>query len=158
MGAIGQWVKNQAGRAIDQVQNFGDRFRGTVSNVQGYAGSLFTVAKNGESFVGLNYASIDAIRSAIRTYVNGIQQEVAKLNTDASTDNALKGEVVAATKEYVKAVSDVANAYVSALLAYSDRMYEYGEEYKSSDQKLQTNVSSEAQSLASSADTYTEQH
>ena len=158
MGAIGQYIKNQAGRAIDKVQNFGDKFRGTISNVQGYAGTAFTVAKNGETFVGLNYSSIGTIREAIRTYVNGVQEEVAKLNTEANTDNALKGEVVTATKEYVQAVSDVAKAYVSSLLAYSDRMYEYGEEYKKSDTTLSQDVSQEASGLSSGVETYTEQH
>lgn len=158
MGAIGQYIKNQAGRAIDKVQNLGDKFRGTISTVQGYTGAAFQVAKNGETFVGLNYASIETIRSAIRTYVKGIQEEIQKLNTEANTNNALKGEIVAATKEYVQAVSDVANAYVSSLLAYSDRMYEYGEEYKKSDTALQQNVHQEATGLASNVDVYTEQH
>lgn len=158
MGAIQQYVKNQAGRAWDQIQNFSDKFQAARSRVQGYLGTAFEVAKNGETFVGLQYSSIEKIRTAIRTYVTNVQNEVAKLNTEASNDNAVKGEVADATKAYVKAVSDVAQAYVSALLAYSDRMYEYGEEYKKSDTTLASNVNEEATALANSAETYTEKY
>lgn len=158
MGAIGQWAKNQAARAYDSVQNLGDRFQAAIGKVQGYLGTAFETAKNGAAFVGLQYSSIASIRSAIRTYVTNVQNEVAKLNTDASNSNALKGEIADAANQYVKAVSDVAQAYVSSLLAYSDRMYEYGEEYKKNDQTLSSSVTEEASALASSAESYTEKY
>ena len=158
MGAIGQWVKNQASRAWDSVQNIGDKFSTAIGKVQGYVGTAFEVAKNGSTFVGLQYSSIGTIRSAIRNYVTGVQKVLADLNTKASNKNALKGEVAAAADAYVKAVSDVAQAYVSALLAYSDRMYEYGEEYKKADTNLASTVSEEASALSSSAETYQEKY
>lgn len=158
MGAIDQYIRNQASKAIDSVQNFGDKLSSIVSRVQGYTGAAFTVAKNGETFVGLQYSQIEPIRSAIRTYTTNVQNEVAKLNTDASNSSALKGEVAQAANSYVQAVSEVAKAYVSALLAYSDRMYEYGESYKQSDTNLASNVSEEASALSGSVETYTEKY
>ncbi len=158
MGAIDKFVKNAAGRAIDSIQSFGDKLTGIVSRVQGYVGTAFEVAKNGETFVGMKYSEIPTIRAAIRTYVTNVQNEVAKLNTDASNNNALKGEVASAANAYVKSVSDVAQAYVSSLLAYSDKMYEYGENYKASDTNLASNVSEEASALAGSAESYTEKY
>ena len=158
MGAIEKFVKNQAGRAIDKVQSFTDTIKSSLGRVQGYMGTAMEVAKNGETFVGLQYSSIGTIRSAIRNYVTGVQKVLADLNTKASNKNALKGEVAAAADAYVKAVSDVAQAYVSALLAYSDRMYEYGEEYKKADTNLASTVSEEASALSSSAETYQEKY
>ena len=52
----------------------------------------------------------------------------------------------------------MAEKFVSSLLAYSDKMYEYGESYKKNDATLATNVSDEATSLSSSAEEYTEKY
>ena len=157
MGII-QKAQNAIGKAWDSVQNLGDKFKGIIGRVQGFVGTAFEVVKNGSTFVGLSYSQIEPIRASIRTYVTNVQNEIAKLNTDVSNSNALKGESAAACTQYVKAVSDVAQAYVSALLAYSDKMYEYGEAYKKNDANLSSNISEEATALASSAEVYTEKY
>lgn len=158
MGAIGQWAKNQASKAYDSVQNMGDKFQTSIGKVQGYLGTAFETAKNGAAFVGLQYSAIPTIRASIGTYVSKVQTEIAKLNTDASNSNALKGEVASAANQYVKAVSDVASAYVSSLLAYSDRMFEYGEEYKKADTELASTVAEEATGMTNDAQVYTEKY
>ena len=158
MGVIEKFVRNTGERAADTVRNFGDKLKTVVSKVHGYCGTAFEVAKNGSTFVGMKYDEIASIRAAIRTYVTNVQKEVDKLNTEAVNSNALRGEVAAAANSYVKAVSDVANAYVSSLLAYSDKMYEYGENYKQSDTNLSSNVSEEAALFAGSAEIYTEKY
>lgn len=158
MGAIGKYVSNEIGRGIDTIHNIEDRFKQAVSSVLGYVGTAFEVAKNGETFVGLQYSQIEPIRESIRAYVAGIQSVLDKLNEHATIDNAIRGEAQAATKEYVKAVAEVAKAYTSALLAYSDKMYEYGEAYKANDTSLQSNIKDEASALSSTAEVYTEKH
>lgn len=162
MGMIEKYVVNHANRAIDKVQNFGDKMSSILSKVQGYAGTAFEVAKNGETFVGINYGEVPNIRAAIKQYVLDIQTVLAKLNTEATTDNAIKGtELVKSVAAYVKAVDDVSSAYVSSLLAYSDKMYEYanGSEtgtkgMKQNEASLAENVASEASDLASQAEVY----
>ena len=165
MGVIEKYVVNQASKAIDKVQGFGDKLTELCNRVQGYAGTAFEVAKNGSTFVGIQYTAVPGIRTAIRNYVTNVQTELDKLNTEASSANALKGEdVVAAAAAYVKAVDDVAKAYTSSLLAYSDKMYEYafGEDGKGGLQAAQANLASnvtdEADKLSSSVETYTLKH
>ena len=158
MGAIEKFVKNQAGRAIDKVQSFTDTIKSSLGRVQGYMGTAMEVAKNGETFVGLQYSAIPSIRTSIRTYVTNIQNELANLHTSISNSNALKGEVAAAAQKYVEAVSKVADAYATSLLAYSDKMYEYGEAYKASDTTLASSVTDEAAALDGSSESYTEQY
>ena len=75
-----------------------------------------------------------------------------------SPDKALKGNIAPAASAYVKAVTDVAEAYVSALLAYSDKMYEYGDAMKKNDASLTSNVKDEASALASSVEKYVEKY
>lgn len=161
MGAIEKFVRNAAGRAIDKVQNIGDRFTSMINRVQGYVGTAFEVAKNGETFVGINYSEVPNIRAAISTYVSNVQTELGKLNTEASSSNAIKGEdVTNAVTAYVAAVDKVARAYVSSLLAYSDKMYEYangGDGSKGMQQHqatLSENVSAEAKALTNDIEEY----
>lgn len=158
MGYIDKFVKNEANRAIDQVQNFVDKLGASVSRVNGFLGTAFESLKSGESFVGLQYSSIESIRGAIRTYVTNVRNVVDKLNSEASNDNAIKGEAAAAAKTYVQTISKMAEQFVSQLLAYSDKMYEYGEAYKKNDTTLAQNISDEATSLSSSVEEYTEKY
>ena len=157
MGLI-EKAKIAIGKATDAINTLKDNAKAALGKVQGFVGSMFEVVKNGSTFVGLNYGSIESIRGAIRGYVGNIQAEVAKINSDLSVDNALKGEMAAATKEYVKAVTDVADAFVSALLAYSDKMYEYGEAMKQNDSTLSSSIKEEAVALSSSAEKYVEKY
>lgn len=157
MGLIDK-VRLGLGKAVDAVKNLKDKFTAAIGKVQGFVGSCFEVARNGSTFTGINYDSIDKIRGSIRTYVTKIQNELAKINSDLSPDKALKGDIAPAASAYVKAVTDVADAYVSALLAYSDKMYEYGEAFKKNDASLTSNVKDEASALASSTEKYTEKY
>lgn len=158
MGLI-EKAKIFVGKATDALSNLKDKFTASVQKVQGYLGSQFEAAANGSTFAGINYGSIDKIRSAIRTYVTKIQNELAKINSDLSPDKALKGDIAPAASAYVKAVTDVAEAYVSALLAYSDKMYEYGEAYKSSDTNVSSSLNEEASAMSATAgETYVEKY
>lgn len=157
MGTI-EKAKFQIGKAWDNVQNLGDSFKGALGKVNGYVGTAFEVAKNGSTFIGINYSQIEPIRDSIRVYVAGIQAEVAKLNTEISNTNALKGQVAVDTKLYVEAVSKAANDYVSALKAYSVQMHDYGEAFKSNEANLSQNIADEAKALASSTEEYVEKY
>lgn len=157
MGVIDK-VRLGVGKASEWMSSLKDKFTSSVNKVQGFFGSVFEVAKNGSTFTGIRYDAIDQIRGSIRTYVTKIQNELAKINSDLSPDKALKGDIAQATKAYVKAVTDVADAYVSSLLAYSDKMYEYGEAFRKNDAALSSNVSEEASALSSSAERYVEKY
>lgn len=148
----------QGENARDKRLNFNDKLNATLSRITGYVGTAFEVAANGGTFIGLNYQKVEPIRTAIRDYVKAVQDVLSDLNTEATTKNALKGDIAVSAAKYVKAVSDVANAYVSALLAYSDKMYDYGMQIAANDQTLKKEVDDEANALTSDAEAYTEQH
>lgn len=158
MSIIDKFVNTVTGsRAWDAAQGVGDRITSLVQGIQGYAGGLITSIQNGSPFVGMNYEQIPNVRQAIREYVTAIQTAADELNTGADVTVGVRGEIVEATKSYVQAVKDVCDAYVSQLLAYSDKMQEYYEAYAKSDETLSGNVSQEATELSGSVDTYTEQ-
>lgn len=158
MSIIDKFVNRvQGGRAFDTVQGVGDRISSVVQGVQGYAGGLISTIQNGSPFVGMNYDQIPNVRESIREYVKAIQTAADELNTSAEVNQGVRGEIVEATKQYVQAVKEVCDAYASQLLAYSDKMQEYYENYQSADTNLTENVTSEATQLSGSVETYTEQ-
>ena len=150
----------QGSRATDVIQGTFDWVSGVRSSVQGWAGALFTTAANGSNFVGMNYNEVPNIRESIRQYVKNIQSVADGLNTDADANQAVHGEISEETKKYLNAIKDITDAYVSTLLVYSDKMYEYYEAYGKNDTQLSQNVSEEAKSLESNAQssTYTEKY
>lgn len=157
MGTI-EKVRLSLGKASDSMKNLKDRFSSAINRVQGFLGTTLEVAKNGSTFVGIDYSKEENIRGAIRSYVNKIQNEVAKINTDLSPAKALKGEIALEASEYVRAVTQVAEAYVSSLLAYSDKMHEYVLAFQENDDKLASNVKEETAALSSSAEKYVEKY
>lgn len=146
----------QGSKAIDKIQSATEWASGAANTVQGWAGTIFSVASNGSTFVGMNYQAVPTIREAIRAYVKNIQDVADGLNTDADANQAVHGEISEATKKYLVAIKAVTDAYVSNLLIYSDKMQEYYEAYAKSDTQLSGNVADEASGLQSQATNYTE--
>lgn len=153
---IDKYMKKELGSGYTEMTEVGDQISQIQSETVGYNG--WFKAMTMPDFVGLDYSQINPIRESIRTYVKNIQKTLDKLNEKASLKNAIKGEAAKATKEYVKAVCDIARAYASTLLSYSDKMYEYGEEYKRNDTTLQETLSKGASQISSQAKDYTEKH
>lgn len=145
--------------ALNAIKSGYDKVKTGLSSVQGWAGAAVNTASKGSTFVGMDYTKVDTIRGAIRDYVKGIQDIADKLNTDADPSNALKGEVVEKTKAYLSSVDQMVKAYISTLLAYSDKMAEYAEAYGKSDTSLASDVSDAASEMTSAAEQvqYTEQ-
>lgn len=160
MGLISKFQNAVSGsKAIDAVQSAGDWISSAKSTVQGWAGTAYTVASNGSTFVGMNYNAVPTIRDAIRAYVKNIQTVADGLKTDAEASQAVHGDIVKSTQDYLAAIKEITDSYVSTLLVYSDKMQEYYEAYAKSDTSLASSVGDEARSLTSNATTqkYTEQ-
>lgn len=160
MGIIQKFTNALAGsRAIDLINLRNDKLRGIGSAILGWAGAIKDSVANGSPFIGLDYNQVPQIRDAIRQYVKDIQNAADEFNDSADAERAVKGEVVAATKQYVKSIKEVLDAYITGLLVYSDKMQEYYEAYKKSDTTLSDDVSQEASALTNKAAdlTYTEQ-
>lgn len=157
-GTVAGIATTTGGTAREKITNYKDKMTASLSRVQGYLGTVFEVAGNGSTFVGLNYNRVEPIRTAIREYVKAVQDVLSELNTEVSTTNALKGQIAVSAVEYVKAVSDVANAFVSALLAYSDKMFEHATQMVANDELLKKDVSDEAKALTNDVEVYKEVH
>lgn len=144
-------------RAGTQLKTMGQSVLDTFKGITGrYAGALGSTLLTGD-FVGMDYSRVPIIRASIRDYVTSIKTELEKLNTEAETSNAFKGQIESAVKEYVLAINTAANAYVSQLLQYSDKMQEVYEKYVQHEQELSQQVKSQGTELSQSVTEYTEQ-
>ncbi len=161
MGTIQKFTNTISSNSAKSLIESGlEKMKSGLSTIQGWAGAAVNTASKGSTFVGMDYTQVDTIRDAIRTYVKNIQAIADYLNTDADPSKALKGDVEAAVKSYLSNMKQEMDAFISALLAYSDKMFEYAEAYKASEKSLTSDVNDAAQAAASVAEqtTYTEQH
>lgn len=166
MGGLTKYFANNVSKAGDAIRTIGDVFKAGLSRIQGYGGTLIDSISTGGTFVGINYNEIPNMRAAIRNYVTEIQKVLDKLNTQASSDNALKGEeLTAAVQKYINAVDKCAKAYVSSLLAYSDQMYEVqhggdtiSKGVENYSEQLASDVTNEADALSSDIEEYKEKY
>lgn len=161
MGTIQQFRNAiQSNTARSTIEAGLERARDGLNAIQGWAGAAVSYASKGSAFVGMDYTKVDSIREAIRTYVKNIQAIADYLNTDADPSKALKGEVEGAVKTFLTNMKQEVDAFISTLLAYSDKMFEYAEAYGKSDQSLTSDINDAATEAASVAEqtTYTEQH
>lgn len=161
MGTIQKFTNAlQSNSARSTIEAGLDKMKSGLSAIQGWAGTAVNTASKGSTFVGMDYTKVDTIRDAIRTYVKNIQAIADYLNTDADPSKALKGEVEGAVKTYLSNMKQEMDAFISALLAYSDKMFEYAEAYRKSEQSLTSDINDAATAAASVAEqtTYTEQH
>lgn len=134
MSVIDEFVKSSAKGLISNSKSLSIEFATKINRIQGYVGTSFEVAKNGETFFGIEHTEVSNIRAAIKEYVTKLQNELSDLNTKSLDLNNIKDDVITTTvTSYVKAVDDVVEAYVSALLSYSNKMYKYV--YKVGDNK-----------------------
>lgn len=166
MGGLTKYVGNMGSHVGDGIRTFGDNLKSLISRIEGYGGSLYETAANGGSFIGINYNEIENMRIAVRNYVKGVQDVLDKLNTEANSANALKGDdLTKAVQKYIGAVDKCAAAYVSSLKAFSDQLYEvqHGGEMitkgvEQYSEELKSDVESTASELEGSAEEYTEKY
>ncbi len=159
MGRLTNAALNEVQSGIDLINNIGDGFTATLHSIGGFVGGVLDTISAGGDFVGLDYSKEETIRNAIRDYVKNIQKELDGLNDEAGISNAVKGQAAKETKKFVAAVSQVAQAYASSLLVYSDNMHKYAEAYAKNDtDKLSEDIKAETTAMESKAEVYTEKY
>lgn len=148
--------------AVDKVSDLlrarKDRYTASAKRIQGFMGSVFEVAKNGSTFTGITENAASNISGAISKYVGTIQTEIGNIKTELNPSNALKGQLATEAQNYVGAVADAAQAYVSTLLAYGDQMFKWAQAFKDNESELASTVQQETNALKEAAEVYTPQN
>ena len=110
------------------------------------------------SVVGINTARIPEMRTAIRNYVERINEHLGNIKTTTDPTIALKGTgMEEAVKTYIGEVVDYCTALCSNLLAFSDKLAKVEEAWRASDTNMSSSVNGASSGLSSAAgQTYTE--
>lgn len=145
-GNVSNFLNNATSKLHDV---FSSVTRQTVSDVRGF----FT---SGSTVVGINTNQIEPMKQAIRDYVQKVETELKKLE-DKNPEQALKGsEIVPAIKQYIESVKEACGSVTSNMLAFNDRLTDVQEKYREKDTNTAQAINSEAGTVRSSYNRYTE--
>ena len=132
--------------------NIQSAFDTALSSVSGMADRVGTFVGNiwDGGFAGLsNFTNLD---SAIKKYVQGIQQIVDEYNETTDLDNTLKGEVATAMGEFVTATKTLLKAWAGAVTAWGSELNEYYKQYAAGAGNLSKSISADAQEVTKAAE------
>ena len=113
-----------------------------------------------DSVVGINANKIPEMRDAIRNEVNNIQSYLDGIETTASSASAFKSEEITnSVRNYLDKVKAYAQALVSDLLAFSDKLQEVYDAWLLSSQNFASDSvdTSAQQNFAGNTERYVEQ-
>lgn len=142
--------------------NIKSDFQGLVSNAQnafntivGRVGASASGILNGD-VVGINENEIPNMQTAIREYVNNLQQHLDQVKEDAETDQAFRGGYATAVKQFVGAVCQACECVISNLLQFNERLEEVHQAYIYKDTTMAKDIQGQAGELSSNFTMYTE--
>ena len=103
-------------------------------------------------FVGMNTDSIDTFKSDLKVYIDGAQEILDGLNLDPAMEVTLKGSAIEESfHEFLDAIKTLLSAYVQSLHALDKEIQEAADNYQSAQQKIGSDVSSDAGEIRSQA-------
>lgn len=116
-------------------------------------------ASSDVSVVGINVYEIPNMKSAIKTYVEGVQEHLSSINTSVDTGMAMKGTgVEEAVFLYIESVSNYCQSLVSQLLAFSDKLSLIQEAWEESDINMASKINATSDEVNSTSDVYVEKY
>ncbi len=123
--------------------------------ILGSLGSLF--GGGGLDVVGINAAKVPTMREAIRTSVSNLQAKIGEIDANADASGAYKSEEIQqAVVSYVESVKSYCSALISDLLAFSDKLADVENAWKTSSANFAGNISSSTSGLSDNSTVYTE--
>lgn len=102
-------------------------------------------------FVGMSESGMEQLKQAIETYCKEIEAIIDEFNEEGDIDNALKGEVNTAARDFIRAVKQLLQAYVSTMRQGKDEANEAWNNWKQASQDISQNVTSDAEQIRSNA-------
>lgn len=118
------------------------------------AGASF---QGGNTTVGINESQIPAMKTAIKEYINRLNEHLEQVKRDADTSQAFRGDYAAAIKNFVDAVCTSCHYIISNLEAFSDDLDKVLIAYQSKDQSMASDLNSAASGVDGAFTKYTGQ-
>ena len=145
-------VKWEAGNVLNNFKNnASDMFDAAIGKGESLLGGVLKY-----DVVGINAEHVPAMQEAIRTYVNNLKEHLKGVNEKADTAQAFSGEYATGVKNFVTAVTVACGAVISMLLAFNDQLEEVKQAYAKKDEKVKSDLDSQAGELESAFQEYKE--
>lgn len=146
-------IQHNVHDAFEDVKTAANTVEGTVGSTETILG--FTKAF-GADFAGMATEKLPDFDSAVDTYRNAIQDIINGLqNKRAIIEEAVKGEVANKVEDFFNSVKELLNAYVRAIDTEKKLVHEANDNWIAAAAKISGNISSDADSIRSSAGTIT---
>lgn len=148
---IGAGIGAAAGSVLGPLGTLAGGGLGAILGaIIGGAQNDFTGVWSG-GFAGIDAKNLDVIINALTKYVDNAQNTIQSFNENTTFEEALKGEVLTATKEYCAAVKQLFQAYITTMRVNISDAKTAFEAYTTSSNELAANISSDAESIRNEA-------
>lgn len=121
-------------------------FDGIIGTAQAQLGSFWS-----GGFVGMSESGMEQLKQAIETYCVEIEGIINDFNAEGDIDNALKGEVNVAARDFIRAVKELLKAYVSRMRQEKMDADTAWKNWQQASQEIGQSVTSDAEQIRSNA-------
>ena len=151
MASIQSSIGNITRTATESVKSVISNVTGKFDGIVGTASTAVTNVWSG-GFAGINTANADSLKTAINTYIQGIQETINGFNENANLENAYKGSVQVATQEFLRAVKALLQAHVSLMRQNLSEFELVIQNYTQASQEAGSQVSQQAEEIRANAE------
>lgn len=144
LGNIASAIGNDISGAINTISS---RLNGILGNAKTQITSIWD-----GGFVGIDAKNAPMIAAALEKYISTIQDTLDRFNQITDIDRALKGASAEAAKEFLDAIKELMNAYVTQMRQDSKDLQEVIASYEQGSQDIARQVSQNAQDIRSEAE------
>lgn len=147
-------IQHNVHDAFEDVKTAAINVDSTIGETQ--SNWIFGTATFGADFAGMATEKLPDFDAAVDTYRNAIQDIINGLQNKRSIiEEAVKGEVANKVEDFFNAVKELLNAYVRAIDTEKKLVHEANDNWIAAASKISGNISSDADTIRSSAGTIT---
>lgn len=149
--SIRSTLGNITHNAEDFISNIFNGARTALENIVGNVSTSLSNIWSG-GFVGMSESGIDELCSQIENYCQSIEAQIAQFDEKGNIENALKGDVQVAAADFIAAVKQLLQAYVSTMRQEIAESHEAYTNFVNSGKSIAQDVESAASDIRSNAD------
>lgn len=147
-------VKSTINNLVHDVDdNLSSAITTAKSSIQNIVGTVKTSLSNVWSggFTGMDEKGLAELKTQIKNYCNDIQSIINEFDVDGNIEVALKGLIQEGAQDFIKAIKDILNAYVSTIKEELDVVDEAYSNFSKSALQIKTDVVADAEQIRSDA-------
>ena len=151
MGNIRSAVGNIGHNIMDNLSSVLTTAKTQIENIIGGATTSLTNVWDG-GFVGMSASGKDELKNNLENYCNRIQAIIDGFNHEGDISSAFKGDIEVAAKDFVAAIKELLQAYVSTMRQEISELEDAYNSFIAASSGVAQDVHDAAQDIRSNAD------